>query len=110
MEVNRISEEKLNQWKNLISEKKQSGLMIKDFCKEKNITPAQFYYYHGIINRAKKIIKQANSKIAPVKIITPTSQEQNVLRFVLPNSLQCVLPRNMPLSEIKALLEVLMLC
>jgi hypothetical protein len=84
--------------------------MLKDFCKEKNITPPQFYYYHGTINRPKKVIKEENSKITPIKIINAASSEQNVMRFILPNSIQCILPRNIPLSELKAMLEVLMSC
>lgn len=110
--MNTISEEKLNARRDLILEKKQSGLRVNDFCKEKNITPAQFYYYHAMINRPKKstAIKQENSKITPIKIVNSVPQEQNVLRFILPNSLQCVLPRSMTLSEIKTILEVLMLC
>ncbi len=110
--MNTINEEKLNAWRNLIAEKKKSGLKANDFCKEKNITPAQFYYYHAIINRQKKSIavKNEKSKITPIKIVNSIPQEQSVIRFILPNSLQCVLPRNMPLQEIKAILEVLMSC
>jgi len=108
--MNQTSEEKLNEWKNLIAEKKQSNLMLKDFCKGKNITTAQYYYYHALINSQKKVaVKKETSQIAPIKIISQNIQEQP-LRFVLPNSLQCILPRNMPLSEIKAMLEVLMSC
>ncbi len=110
--MNTISEEKLNTWKKLIAEKKQSGLRVNDFCKGKNITPAQFYYYHGIINRPQKAInvKQENAKVAPVKIVNPAPIEQNMIRFILPNNLQCILPRNMSLSEIKTILGVLMSC
>lgn len=109
--MNQTTEEKRNVWKNLIAEKKQSGLMLKDFCKEKNIKPAQYYYYHALINRSNKFtIKKETSQITPIKIINSSLQEQSVIRFVLPNSLQCFLPRNMPLLEIKAMLEVLMSC
>lgn len=110
--MNTINEEKHDAWRNLIAEKKQSGLKVNDFCKEKNITPAQFYYYHAMINRPKKsiAIKQENSKVTPIKIVNPAPLEPNVIRFILPNSLQCILPRNMPLQEIKAMLEVLMSC
>ncbi len=109
--MNKTSEEKLNEWKNLIAEKKQSKLKIKDFCKEKNITPAQYYYYHAIINSAKKAdIERTASKIAPIKIINSHLQEQSFIRLILPNSLQCFLPRNMSLPEIKSMLEVLMSC
>ena len=110
--MNTISEEKLDAWRNLIAEKKQSSLRVNDFCKEKNITPAQFYYYHAMINRSKKsiAIKQGNAKVTPIKIVNPVPLEQSSIRFILPNSLQCVLPRNMPLQEIKAMLEVLLSC
>ncbi len=108
--MNQPNDDKINQWKNLIAEKKQSELTLKNFCKEKNITPAQFYYYHGIINRPTKIIKPENSNVTPIKIINSVSSDQNLIRFILPNNLQCLLPRNMPLLEIKAMLEVLMSC
>jgi len=110
--MNTISEEKLNAWRNLIAEKKQSGQKVNDFCKEKNITPAQFYYYHAMINRSKKLIaiKQENPKVTPIKMVSQAPVEPNVIRFILPNSLQCVLPRNMSLQEIKAMLEVLISC
>jgi hypothetical protein len=48
------NEEKIIKWKNLIEKKKQNGLLLKDFYKEKNITPSQLYYYHAIINGPKK--------------------------------------------------------
>jgi len=109
--MNQINEEKLNEWKILIDEKKRSKLKLKDFCKDKNITPAQYYYYHALLNRSKKITtKKEISQITPVKIINSTLPEQNLIRFILPNSLQCFLPRNMHLSEIKAMLEALMSC
>lgn len=109
--MNQINEEKLNEWKYLIDEKKRNKLKLNDFCKEKNITPAQYYYYHALLNRTKKITdKKEVSQITPVKIINSNIQEQTVIRFILPNSLQCFLPRGMPLSEIKAMLEALMSC
>lgn len=38
-------EGRLVKWETIMEEKKQSGLMLKDFCKEKNITHSQFYLW-----------------------------------------------------------------
>ena len=40
----KVTEEKLKCWNLLIEERKQRGLKVEDFCKEKNITVPQFYF------------------------------------------------------------------
>lgn len=114
--MNPASEEKLNAWSRLFEERKQKKLPVKEFCKEKNITSAQFYYYHGIINKPNgpqvKIKKHKNttSNIKPIQIINSAAKENISIRFILPNSLQCILPRDMSAHEIKAILELVMSC
>ncbi|MHB1948132.1 MAG: IS66 family insertion sequence element accessory protein TnpA [Gammaproteobacteria bacterium] len=110
--MNPISEDKLNKWRNLINEKKQSGLSLTEFCKEKNISAAQYYYYHAIINRPNKEIKHKdfrNTNLKPIQILNPKNENVDI-RFILPNSMQCVLPRDMTAQEIKNILEIVMSC
>jgi len=109
------NEEKINEWRALLEEKKARELTIKAFCQEKNITPAQFYYYQAIIKNPNKSQdkwqKQKTNKteIKPIQIINSTVKE-NSLRFILPNSLQCILPRDMAVDEIKKTLELVLSC
>ena len=114
--MNSLTEKKLNEWRLLIEERKSRGIWIKDFCKEKNITTAQFYYYQKIIttqNKPQVDIKNQKKKradIKPIQIVNTQSKESSIIRFILPNSMQCVLPREMTAHEIKAILELMMSC
>jgi hypothetical protein len=104
------NEEKIIKWKNLIEEKRQSGLLLKDFCKGKNITPSQFYYYHAIINGPKKKKAQKpNQEVKPIRLIN-NPKDYGVIKFILPNNLQCILPIDMSLQEIKGILGLMMSC
>src|SRR6185503_15755897 len=107
----KITNEKLNEWKLLLEERKQRNIKVDEFCKEKNITIPQFYYYHKQVNKAQKPKDQdtINSLIKPIQIVNHTAKEA-VIRFISPNSVQCVLPRDMSLAEIKGILEVVMTC
>lgn len=108
-------EEKLNEWRAFLEERKERKLTVKEFCQEKNITPAQFYYYQGIINNPEKsqppkAQKSRFSNIKPIQIVKTADKENTTIRFILPNSLQCILPRDMSHQEIKAILELVMSC
>lgn len=112
----KINEEKVNEWRLLLNEHKQSGLSIKNFCKERNITPAIFYYYRDIIEKPNKQQIRIEKKeavvpdIKPIQIINSPSKDNSPIRFIMPNSIQCILPRDMLPREIKSILEVLMSC
>jgi hypothetical protein len=113
--MNSPRNKKLNEWRLLLEERKQKGLPIKEFCQEKNITPPQYYYYQGLINSPEKLkkIKTPKNKpspIKPIQLINSPSKENAGIRFILPNNLQCILPRDMALNEIKAILEMVMSC
>ncbi len=41
--------EQREKWKILIEEQEQSGLSQINFCKQKNLSSAQFGYYRGIL-------------------------------------------------------------
>ena len=107
----KISDERINEWKTLIEERKQRRIKVDEFCKEKNITIPQFYYYHKQVSKHQRPKNQdtVNSVIKPIQIVNHTAKEA-VIRFILPNSVQCVLPRDMSLAEIKGILEAVMTC
>ncbi|MBV8802049.1 MAG: hypothetical protein JO131_03615 [Gammaproteobacteria bacterium] len=96
----KISDEKLNEWKLLIDERKQRGLRVDEFCKEKNITIPQFYYYHKQVNKNQNTKTSATSKpnIKPLQIINNTTKE-SAIRIILPNSMRCVLPLDLDISN-----------
>jgi hypothetical protein len=109
MEV--INDDKLIFWKKFIEEQKKSGLLIKDFCKEKNISTGKYYYYYAMLNKSKTIPSKpiGNNLIKPINVVNPLPKE-NVIRFILPNNLQCILPRDMSLSEMKSILQLVISC
>ena len=110
------NEEKINEWRLLFEERKERGLTVKEFCKGKNLTPSQYYYYQEIINKPKESQKQTPTvkekavNLKPIQLINNASKENNSIRFILPNSLQCVLPREMTAYEMKVILELMMSC
>jgi hypothetical protein len=109
----RYSEEKLNKWRSWFEEKKEKGITIKEFCKEKDISNSQFYYYHDLVYKPEKRQKEKadqSSKVKPIQIVNPMPKENATIRFILPNNLQCMLPRDMTLQEIKTILELMMSC
>jgi hypothetical protein len=107
----KISDERLKEWKLLIDERKRRGIKVDEFCKEKNITIPQFYYYHKQVNKNQnqKSKSSNNPNVKPLHIVNNTSKE-TVIRIILPNSVQCVLPRDMLLTEIQGILGIIMSC
>lgn len=108
----KINEEKLQEWKLLLEERKQKGMRVEEFCKEKNISVPQFYYYYKQVSKNQATKNQNTTKpiIKPIQIVNNPLPENNMIRFILPNSLQCVLPRDMSTKEIKGILELAMTC
>ena|SRR6476620_10789148 len=109
------SEEKINKWRILFEERKEKGLKIKEFCKEKDISQSQFYYYHDLVYKPEKAKRQKKetdnlTKIKPIQIMNTVSKENAAIRFILPNNFQCILPRDMTPQEIKTILELMMSC
>ena len=111
-----MNEEKLNEWRVLLEERKERKLTVNAFCEEKKITPSQFYYYQQLANKKEKTQAAVKPKkdhllnIKPIQIVKAENKENVVIRFVLPNSLQCILPRDMSPHEIKAILELAITC
>lgn len=108
-------EEKLNRWRALFDERKEKDLTIKEFCKEKEISQSQFYYYYDLIYKPEKEQRQKEEKhqssnIKSIQIVNATPKENIAIRFIMPNSLQCFLPHDMTSQEIKNILELMMSC
>ena len=106
----KISDEKITEWKALIEERKQRGIKVAEFCKEKNMTIPQFYYYHKQVSKHQKLKNQDTiNTLKPIQIVNNAAKE-GVIRFIFPNSVQCILPRDMSRAEIKGILEAVMTC
>ena len=110
----KYNEEKINEWRLLLNEQSQKQVPVKNFCREKNITASQFYYYQKLIyklNNSNEPSPKINSKktnIKPIQIINASAKETSAIRFILPNNLQCVLPRDIEPHEVKTILELMM--
>jgi hypothetical protein len=115
-----ISAEKLERWRLLILAREKSNLTVTEFCHQKNITPSRFYYYQTLINFPEKIIKKQQKKLLPPKLsaklqpikITKSStvNKSTSIRLFLPNSIRCDLPSNIPIAEMKAIVDFLLSC
>ena len=108
-------EERLKKWRALFDERKEKGLTIKEFCKEKEISQSQFYYYHDLLykpekEQGQKEEKHKSSNIKPIKLVNASAKENTTIHFIMPNNLQCFLPRDMASQEIKTILELMMSC
>ena len=115
--MQKSDEEKLQYWRDLLKEQEQSGLRIREFCKQKNITPSRYYYYQQLINNPEKMaIKREQkktlrqTKLIPIKMQTTINKAGETIKLILPNSMQCIIPAEMDLNKIKALLAVLTSC
>jgi len=86
----------------------------------KNITTSRYYYYQDLIKYPEKLKlkkqndklkKEPTNKLKPIKVMsTHVQHEQTTIRLNLPNSVQCIFPSDMPISEMKAIIEMLLSC
>lgn len=112
--------ERLIEWKALLEEREQNNVPIAEFCRQKNISPSRYYYYQELIKKpektkikkqVKKNENQPSSKVAQIKIVNPSpSKEHEVIRLILPNSIQCILPKDLSIQEMKIIVEALLSC
>lgn len=98
-------ENRRGKWKGFIEEHEKSGLSQIDFCKQYNLSPAQFGYYRGLLK--PKVVKTSGT-FAPVKV----NQQANAaeIRLTLPNGFQCAFPCDTNKAQIKELVEILLSC
>ena len=50
MEKRRTDAEKREQWRNLVAEATRSGTSIREFCRQRRVTEAQFYAWRARLN------------------------------------------------------------
>jgi len=95
-------------WKAIFAEYEKSNLSQVVFCKQHDLSLAQFGYYRSLLKQ--KIVKKSKSAgtFASIKISTPSNSEE--IRLILPNGFQCAFPCNLNKIQIKELLEILLTC
>jgi len=93
-------------WKTLIEEQEKSGLSQANFCKQKNISSAQFGYYRGILK--PKPIEKLSTSFATVKLNQSSCEKE--IRLNLPNGFQCTFSSGIDVTHIKKLVEALLSC
>ena len=94
--------------KALITEYEESGLSQVDFCRQKELSPAQFGYYRGAFQAKQRAPKEMTRAFSPVKISQQSSS--NEIRITLPNGFQCAFSTEVEASRIKELIGVILSC
>jgi hypothetical protein len=95
---------KLDTWKILIDEWEESGKTRKEFCREKNVTIANFGYWRTKINKIENPKPQGNNTFIRCKLSSSPSKG-----FFLewPEGMKLRLPENIKIQEIAALVKAL---
>lgn len=113
----KVDEEKLQYWQLIFEEQKQSGLSVTEFCKQRSIVPSRYYYYQELIYHPERLKlkqdqkkKQSKAQLLPVKVSTSDIKTDNSIKLILPNSMQCIMPSDMDIVKVKALVTALMSC
>ena len=106
-----MNERALNRerWQGLIEEQSKSGLTQAEFCKQHNIVLSQFVYYRGI-SKGKTKSPSEHNELMPIKISKPHSKVSSEIKLLLPNGLQCLVPSEIDITQIKLLVETLLRC
>ena len=91
-------------WQAIINEQEASGLSQTQFCKERNISSAQFVYYRSEFK--PKQIAAASFSPVTIKQVSPIKE----IRLTLPNGFQCIFPSDLSTLQIKELVMVLLSC
>jgi hypothetical protein len=101
------NEYKLAEYQKLIAEQKESGLYIKEFCKQKHISIGKWHYYRNALKKSQDL---KSPKFSPVKVINKTAHESSDIKLALPNGFHLALPLNIDPYRVKQLVEVLLSC
>jgi hypothetical protein len=99
---------KREQWKAFIEEQEKSGFSQAAFCKQHNLSTAQFGYYRRLLNALSGKAIKTPATFMPVKINQQTSTTE--IHIALPNGFQCHFPCDLNKAQIKDLVEVLLSC
>lgn len=101
------NDNKLTEYQKLIAEQKESGLSIKEFCNQKNISIGKWNYCRLALRKSQDL---ASGKLSPVKVINKISNENGDIKLALPNGFQLALPLNVDLNRVRQLVEALLSC
>ncbi|MEO8402930.1 MAG: hypothetical protein ABI597_14250 [Gammaproteobacteria bacterium] len=97
-------------WQALIEEQERSGQTQAGFCKQREVSSAQFSYYRGLI-KAKTNNKLTDSNLfSAIHMKKNESNSLAEIRIILPNGFQCYLPSQIDISQVKKLMEALLSC
>ncbi len=99
---------KRDKWKTLIAEYEISGLSQVEFCKQNELSLAQFSYYRGALKPEQRTSKNPPSTFVPVKVNQQAAI--NEMRVILPNGFQFAFPSEIESSRIKELIGVFLSC
>lgn len=106
--INGEQQIKREKWNTIIAEYEKSGISQVDFCKQHDLSSAQFGYYRGLLKPKKHDSKKSGSTFTPVKINQHATISE--IRLTLPNGFQCTLPVEIDASRVKELIGVLLSC
>ncbi len=105
-----IKSENRVKWQSLIEEQEKSGLSQAEFCKQRNITIAQFGYYRGLLKTKDQSKLRKPEVFSPIEIKKQDPKLSNEIKVVLPNGFQCYFPASVDSMQIKRLMEALLSC
>jgi len=95
---NRESEIKIH-----ISEWKQSGKSMKQYCRDNNISFDSFYYWY---RKFSKIDSCNNEDFVPLKIINKPAIKENKIEIHYPNGVKLLLTGGNNLSYLRELIKI----
>lgn len=95
-------------WQALVNQQKQSGLTQREFCKQQ-LKLSTFAYYSSVFGNKKKNQKEIPTFI-PVEIKNSSKPKTVKLKIIFPNGIQCFLPENLQVNNIKKFIEALNAC
>jgi hypothetical protein len=115
-----LKENSLFDWQSLIAEQSKSGLSKAAFCRQKGVKPPHFYYYESMLKQRNKSLPSKIREEYPQPFLVPIEikkaaenhklPEAQVIRFLLKNGMECVLPNAMDIKRLKEIIEVLVTC
>ncbi|MGN0318306.1 MAG: IS66 family insertion sequence element accessory protein TnpA [Lachnospira sp.] len=82
---------RLEQWKNLIFERQNSGLTVREWCEQNNINQHTYYYYLKRL-RARELDK-SNTSLVPVEDEKPVAFKKLEVQTPVPNTQAAVIIR-----------------
>lgn len=101
------AENKLTEYQKLITEQKESGISIKEFCKQKSISIGKWHYCRLTLKKSQGL---SSNKLSPVKVINKITNEGGDMKLALPNGFQLALPLNTDPNRVRQLVEALLSC